>query len=76
MALRVPFWCPQCNGPMKGKSNTTFYKWKCCYYCFLEFIEGREQRWLDGWRPSAEDMRNFEERWRPSIYNSSKLPNT
>jgi len=48
---------------MKGsKSNYTFYDYGCCVNCFIEFIEGREQRWKDGWRPSPEEIRAFHEK--------------
>ncbi len=55
-SLRVPCWCPQCTLPMKGKSTNTFYSYGVCIVCFIEFIEGREQRWKDGWRPSPEEL--------------------
>lgn len=72
--LRVPFWCPQCNGPMKGKSTSMFYRYGCCMVCFIEFIDGREQKWKDGWRPSPEDMKRFEEKYNKSPYRDSNLP--
>lgn len=46
---------------MKGKSTGTFYDYGCCIDCFIQFIEGREQRWKDGWRPSAEEVARFQE---------------
>lgn len=56
---RTPMWCPVCeivmkNGP--GGDDKTYYKWGCCRYCFVHFIENREQRWKDGWRPSPEEV--------------------
>lgn len=57
--LRVPCWCPQCDGMMKGKSTSTFYDWGVCVNCTIFFIEGREKRWKDGWRPTKEDMESF-----------------
>jgi len=68
---RVPTWCPNCEGIMKGKSTLTYYKWNCCMMCFIEFIEGREQRWIDGWRPSADDMKRFDAKYNLSIYSNS-----
>ncbi len=55
-SLRVPAWCPICSGPMKGKSTNTWYSWKACILCFIDYIEDREQRWLDGWRPSEKEL--------------------
>lgn len=43
--------------------------------CFIEFIDGREERWTSGWRPSIEEMQAYEDKYNPSPYNSSKLPN-
>ena len=56
-SLRVPPWCPQCGLPMKGKSTGTFYSFGVCSMCFIAFIEHREQRWKDGWRPTPEELR-------------------
>jgi hypothetical protein len=59
----VPAWCPMCEGLMMGSaSNTSYYKWDCCVNCFIEFIEGREEKWEAGWRPSAEQIKAFAER--------------
>ena len=60
--LRVPLWCPVCSSLMKGKSSLTWYKYKCCIDCVIEWIEGREERWLSGWRPSAEEIAAKEQR--------------
>lgn len=54
--LRVPPWCPLCGKPMMGRSTSTYYDFGVCVYCFIQFIEGREQRWKDGWRPSGEQI--------------------
>jgi hypothetical protein len=58
--LRVPVWCPICSGPMKGKSTNTWYDWGTCSLCYVMFIEHREQRWRDGWRPSREELDRVE----------------
>jgi len=59
-SLRVPMWCPVCRSIMKGsKSNHTYYDYKCCTHCFIEFVEGREQRWKDGWRPDEKTIEKF-----------------
>ncbi len=57
--LRAPFWCPVCSIPLRngsGGDDRTLYKWGCCRYCFIEFIENREERWTAGWRPKQEDI--------------------
>lgn len=56
-SLRVPCWCPLCGFPMRGsKSTSAFYDFGVCYLCFIDFIEHREQRWRDGWRPTPEQV--------------------
>lgn len=57
--LRTPMWCPVCTVTMKngeGGDDKTYYKWGCCRYCYIEFVEHREERWEAGWRPSAEEI--------------------
>lgn len=56
---RVPIRCPMCSYLMKGKSTNTWYSWKCCMDCFIEFIEGREERWKSGWRPTDEQISSY-----------------
>jgi len=31
-----------------------FIKFDCCKTCFVKFVEFREKRWQDGWRPKGE----------------------
>ena len=60
--LRVPFWCPICEIPMKsgsGGDDHHYFKFGCCRYCFVEFIEHREERWQGGWRPSKDEVDSF-----------------
>jgi hypothetical protein len=48
---------------MKGhKSTMSFYDFGVCMNCFIEFIEFREQRWKDGWRPSPEQLKAYSEK--------------
>ena len=55
-SLRVPAFCPICEQTMRGRSTFTWYDYGCCIDCYIYFIEGRPQRWLDGWRPSPEEV--------------------
>jgi hypothetical protein len=55
--LRVPAWCPICDLVMR--ETKVYFKWRCCNLCYIEFIEHREQRWTDGWRPSADEIASF-----------------
>jgi hypothetical protein len=47
---------------MKGKSTNTWYDWKVCVNCFIEFIEDREDRWKSGWRPTSEAIENMKKK--------------
>lgn len=55
--FRVPPWCPICGVPMRGgKSTKAYYDWGCCWLCEIEFVEGREEKWRGGWRPTQEQI--------------------
>ena len=45
--------CPVCNS-YSFKSNDDVYmtKFECCSNCYVQWVEGREQRWKTGWRPN------------------------
>ncbi len=44
--------CPICNAfPRSVKDDVSLIKFKCCNSCYIKFVEGREERWLEGWRP-------------------------
>lgn len=55
-SLRVPIFCPVCSNLMKGRSTSTYYDYGACVNCFIYFIEGREERWKSGWRPSMGEI--------------------
>lgn len=46
--------CPVCN-VYSFKSNDDVYmsKFDCCEKCYIQWVEDREDRWLKGWRPNA-----------------------
>tara|TARA_R100000008_G_scaffold83718_1_gene69523 strand:+ start:2653 stop:3051 length:399 start_codon:yes stop_codon:yes gene_type:complete len=37
--------------PKKPMDDVCFVKFDCCYNCYINFVEDREERWLKGWRP-------------------------
>ena len=43
--------CPVCS-TYSFKSNDDVYmtKFECCQRCYFQWIEGREERWMSGWR--------------------------
>ena len=45
--------CPVCN-TYSFKSNDDVYmtKFECCFNCYIQWVEGREERWKKGWRPN------------------------
>jgi hypothetical protein len=30
-------------------------KFSCCEACFEKYVDGREKRWIEGWRPTKEE---------------------
>lgn len=65
---RVPAFCPLCQNLMQGhKSTSSYYDWGVCHICFIEFIDGREQKWKDGARPDPEVVKRYSERMRKSL---------
>ena len=48
--------CPVCS-TYSFKSNDDVYmsKFECCEKCYIQWVEGREERWKTGWRPGNEN---------------------
>ena len=34
------------------KDDVYMNKFECCYECYIQYVDGREERWLTGWRPN------------------------
>ena len=46
------FNCPTCKKKLKTINDDIYFtKFDCCEICYIKYVEGRERRWLDGWRP-------------------------
>ena len=45
--------CPIC-GSYSFSSEDDLYmtKYECCFNCYIQYIEDREERWKSGWRPN------------------------
>ena len=44
--------CPVCNVySFKSRDDVYMSKFGCCEKCYIQWIEGREERWKKGWRP-------------------------
>ena len=39
------------------KDDLYMNKYSCCYICFVEFVQDREERWKEGWRPDSDEIK-------------------
>ena len=47
--------CPICTTySYKIRDDVFMNKFDCCFNCYIQHVEGREERWLIGWRPEKE----------------------
>ena len=47
--------CPVCETySFSGKDDLYMNKFECCEKCYIQWVEGRQKRWLEGWRPDKE----------------------
>jgi hypothetical protein len=45
--------CPVCETySFDIKDDVYMNKYNCCFKCYVQYIEGREERWESGWRPN------------------------
>ena len=45
--------CPVCGVySFDMKDDIYMSKFECCYKCYIEYVDGREERWKTGWRPN------------------------
>ena len=45
--------CPTCGVySMKTIDDIYMIKFDCCFNCYIQYVEGREERWKTGWRPN------------------------
>ena len=45
--------CSTCKTySFKSKDDVYMTKFGCCWNCYIQHIEGREDRWKKGWRPN------------------------
>ena len=49
--------CPICSRIILSEfDEVAILKYECCYSCYIDFVEGRENRWKEGWRPDKESV--------------------
>lgn len=47
--------CPVCKVySFRPRDDLYMNKFECCYSCYVQWVEGREGRWIAGWRPEEE----------------------
>ena len=45
--------CPICDSySLSNQDDVYMTKFKCCFKCYIQYIEDREERWKSGWRPN------------------------
>ena len=48
--------CPVCDSfSFSIQDDVYMTKFDCCFGCYIQHVEGREERWENGWRPTKED---------------------
>ena len=45
--------CPVCSQYSFDKKDDLYMlKYECCWICYIQYVEDREERWKSGWRPN------------------------
>ena len=45
--------CPTCDKySFDLRDDLYMNKFECCRMCYIQWVEDREERWLNGWRPN------------------------
>ena len=48
--------CPVCSTYSFNKQDDLYMnKFECCFKCYIDYVEDREDRWKAGWRPNKEN---------------------
>ncbi len=48
--------CPICSTySFDLKDDLYMNRFECCQKCYIQWIEGREERWKTGWRPNKNE---------------------
>ena len=48
--------CPVCKVySFSLKDDAYMNRYDCCFNCYVHWVEGREERWETGWRPTRGD---------------------
>ena len=45
--------CPVCDKySFRSADDIYMFKFGCCFDCYIQYVEQREDRWKTGWRPN------------------------
>mgnify|MGYP003656546750 CR=1 FL=1 len=48
--------CPVCSKySFHPRDDLYMNKFEACFGCYIQYIDGREERWTTGWRPNEEE---------------------
>ena len=51
--------CPVCESySLEKRDDVYMTKFDCCFRCYIQYVEDREERWETGWRPNIGDKNN------------------
>ena len=51
--------CPVCESySLEMRDDVYMTKFDCCFKCYVQYVEDREERWETGWRPNTGDKNN------------------
>jgi hypothetical protein len=54
--------CPVCHSySFDLRDDVYMAKFDCCFECYIQWVEGRNERWKSGWRPQTEKQNLKEE---------------
>ena len=49
--------CPVCQKySFHPRDDLYMNKFEACFRCYIQYIEGREERWANGWRPEDKEQ--------------------
>ncbi len=50
--------CEYCDTYSFNRDDDVYFsKYETCHKCYLKYIEDREERWKDGWRPAKTEQK-------------------
>ena len=48
--------CPVCKTySFSGRDDLYMNRFKCCYFCYVDFVHQNPEEWLEGKRPTEQD---------------------